>query len=550
MGMKSLSSDFVTDLKRSNGELTAELARAKAELDEAHQREAATAAVLKAISRSTFDLQKVLDTLVEAAARLCGADHAVLRRRIGNENRLAATFGIRAEWLEHIARHPTTPGRHSIVGRAMLEGRTVQSADVLEDPEFANLELQKVIGFRAILATPLLRDGVAIGSIGFYKLTPGLFSQKQVELVETFADEAVIAIENARLFEAEQERTRELRESLEYQTAISNVLAVISRSPTELQQVLDTLVESAARLCEAHDASMYRLDGGRLRLATHHGSIPTGGPVGEFTLPLVRGLIAGRTVIERRTIHVADLRSETHEFPESREFALRLGVRTGLCVPLMHAGQAIGTIFIRRNRCGRSASARSRCSRPSPTRPSSPSRTRGCSRRCRRGRDELTEVAAAADRDRRGAQASSAARRSISKPCFDTLVESAARLCDADMAAIIARPKGGLLPIAARLRHADELKELSWSARRFQPGRGTLTGRALLERTTVQIPDVQADPEYSGPRRRRSAAIAPCSACRCCVRASPIGVIGLAHRRCDRSPTSRSSWSRPSPTRR
>ena len=141
MGMKSLSSDFVTDLKRSNGELTAELARAKAELDEAHQREAATAAVLKAISRSTFDLQKVLDTLVEAAARLCGADHAVLRRRIGNENRLAATFGIRAEWLEHIARHPTTPGRHSIVGRAMLEGRTVQSADVLEDPEFADLRV-------------------------------------------------------------------------------------------------------------------------------------------------------------------------------------------------------------------------------------------------------------------------------------------------------------------------------------------------------------------------------------------------------------------------
>src|SRR5262249_22569477 len=153
-------------------------------------------------------------------------------------------------------------------------------------------------------AVPLLLKGDPIGAITLARTRVAPFDDKQVALVESFADQAVIAIENARLFEAEQASKRELTESLEQQTATADVLKVISRSALDLQRVLDALVESAARLCNAYDASIYQVFGDSLRLVAHHGQIPTSGPVGQFTFPLVRGLIMGRSVIDRRTIHV------------------------------------------------------------------------------------------------------------------------------------------------------------------------------------------------------------------------------------------------------
>src|SRR5439155_8866973 len=194
-----------------------ENARLLNELRESLQQQTATTDVLKVISRSTFDLQAVLDSLIEAATRLCGADMGILRRRVGEAYELAATYGLKPEWREHVALHPNMPGRQSIIGRAALAGHTAQVSDVLEDAEFVNTAAQKLIGFRAILVTPMLREGQSIGTLGFYKLKPGPFSKKQVELIESFADQAVIAIENARLFETEQQRTHELSEALEQQ---------------------------------------------------------------------------------------------------------------------------------------------------------------------------------------------------------------------------------------------------------------------------------------------------------------------------------------------
>src|SRR5262249_34062618 len=157
-------------------------------------------------------------------------------------------------------------------------------------------------------------------------------------------DQAVIAIENSRLFEAEQASKRELTEALEQQTATADVLKVISRSALDVQKVLDALVESAARLCDAYDVAIFQVFGDGLRLVAHYGQLPTSRPVGQLTRPLVRGTLTGRVVLDRRTIQVADILAEADEYPESH----RLGFRTALGVPLVHAGKAIGVIFIRR----------------------------------------------------------------------------------------------------------------------------------------------------------------------------------------------------------
>src|SRR5262249_52031373 len=223
------------------------------ELRESLQQQTATADVLKVISRSTFDLPTVLNTLAESASRLCEADHVWVYRRDGEVYRWAASCGYSRQEHELIKQSmpalPLAPGRGSCVGRTALEGRPVQIADVLADPEYEFADVAKLGRFRTMLGVPLLREGVPIGVIVLQRAEVRPFTEKQIELATTFADQAVIAIENVRLFEAEQQRTRELSESLEQQTATSEVLRVISSSPTNVQPVFDSIAESAVRLC-------------------------------------------------------------------------------------------------------------------------------------------------------------------------------------------------------------------------------------------------------------------------------------------------------------
>ncbi len=168
--------------------------------------------VLKTISRSAFDLETVLTELVRSGVSLCEADFGHIRRRQGDVYNVAASFGLTPSQHEEFAALPSVPGRGSVPGRALLEGRVVHFPDVLADPEFTRLELQKSIGFRAAVAVPLINNGQIVGVMNLHRRSPGPFSASQISLLETFADQAVIAIENARLFEAEQTRTKELTE--------------------------------------------------------------------------------------------------------------------------------------------------------------------------------------------------------------------------------------------------------------------------------------------------------------------------------------------------
>jgi GAF domain-containing protein len=316
-----------------------------ADLSESLQQQTATADVLKVISRSAFDLQTVLDTLVESAARLCEADMAAITRRIGDAYYRAGSYGFPPEFVAYARATPVQADRHTITGRTLLEGRIVHVDDVLTDPEY-DFEAQQLSGNpRTFLGVPLLREGTPIGALTLTRSVVRPFTDTQIELIATFADQAVIAIENVRLFDEVQAKTRDLSEALTYQTGSGNILRVIASSPTDVKPVLTAIVESACELCEADDALATLRDGDELVFQAQHGSIP----VVWDRQPIDREGAAGLAVIDRAPVHVHDLLApEGERFPRAREFARTTNVRTVLCVPLLREGESIGAIVLRR----------------------------------------------------------------------------------------------------------------------------------------------------------------------------------------------------------
>ena len=326
-----------------------ENARLLNELRESLQQQTATADVLKVISRSTFDLQPVLETLTESAAQLCDAEIAAIIREKGDAYSWATSYGLTPGSAEALMATSLTmkPGRATVVGRVLQDGKTVHLPDVLMDPEYQALDAQQVVGYRAILGVPLMRAGAPIGIILLMRRLPKPFTDKQIELSETFADQAVIAIENVRLFDEVQTRTRDLAESLQQQTATADVLKTISRSAFDLPTVLDALIETAARMSDAdHGAITREIDGAFFRAATYGYSTAFSDFIHTTPVQMDRSSVAGRALVEGRIVQIADVKADPdYTFSPALDSG---DFRTGLGVPMLREGVPIGALTLTR----------------------------------------------------------------------------------------------------------------------------------------------------------------------------------------------------------
>ena len=346
-GLANQFNDMGARLQESYADLEHKVEQRTAELSESLQQQTATADVLKVISRSAFDLKSVLTTLTELAQALCGASLGIICLRDGDVMRLQAESGCAPDFIDFMHANPIRANRDTITGRVFMDSKPVHVPDVQLDPEY-NFGAAPTIGhYRAVLAVPLMRDGAVEGVLLLGRPEPGPFSQRQIDLVQTFADQAVIAIENSRLLREIRARTDDLSESLQQQTATAEVLKVISRSAFDLQTVLDTLVELAARLCDADEGTIFRPADTGYRLAASHGLAPEQkNHLATFSSVPERGSVVGRTLLERRTVHVPDVQAD----PEYAPSAGRRGsnVRTMLGVPLLREGAPIGVFVLTR----------------------------------------------------------------------------------------------------------------------------------------------------------------------------------------------------------
>jgi two-component system, NtrC family, sensor kinase len=465
-----------------NVRLFKELEARNRDLIEALEQQTATSEVLKVISRSAFDLQPVLQTLVENATRLCRAETGSIWRFDGEVFRLVADHGVSIELKEAWARQPFGIGRGSVTGRTALERRTVHIPDALADPEYTLADAQRAGGYRTILGVPMLREGALVGVFGLqrYKVQP--FTDKQIELVETFADQAVIAIENVRLF-------TETKEALEQQTATSEILRVISSSPTDIQPVLDAVVESAARLCESVDCNLFRLHGDRLVLAARHGP-PGGETVGAFSLPIVRGTVGGRTVLERSAVHVVDLLAEADEYPQAQDNARRYGFRTMLSVPLIRDGAATGVIQVRRTDVRRFTDRQVALLNTFTEQAVIAIENVRLFTELQEKNQALTQAHAQVTESLEQQTATSEILRVIAssptnlQPVMDTVAENAARVCGASDA-LVYRLEGSELRLMGS--YGDIPAVQSWPL-----NRGQVSSRAVLDRKPVHVHDIEA----------------------------------------------------------
>src|SRR5579871_4381225 len=475
-----------------NARLFNEVQARTRDLEESLQQQTAAADVLKVISRSAFDLQPVFSTVVQTASRLCEAEFALIYELRGDKYEIVSFNNAAEAFVQHAADNPLRPGRGSLVGRTALEHKPVHIPDCLADPEYSALDYQTVGRYRAMLGVPLLREGKPIGVIGMMRTHVRPFTEKQIELVTTFADQAVIAIENVRLFEEVQGKTRDLEESLHQQTAMADVLKVISRSAFDLQPVFDTVAENSAKLCEADRAFIYRFDGELLRLAASYNAPPDFERwVAQNPMRLSYQSGSGRAGLERRTIHIHDVRADPEYTFGAKDVE---AIRTILGVPILKGDELLGVMMIYHLKVKPFTNRQIALVETFADQAAIAIENVRLFREVQQRTDDLAESL-------QQQTATAEVLKVISRSTFDlpavlhALVETAARLCSADKGTIT-RQKDGVFYRAESYGFSDEFMDFVRGVP-VTVDRHSATGRALLEGVVVHIPDVELDRDYS-----------------------------------------------------
>jgi GAF domain-containing protein len=489
--LKSFADQAVIAIE--NARLFDEEQASKRELQESLQYQTAISEVLGVISRSPTDLQPVFDTIARSALQLCAGTFTYVFRFDGRLIHFVAAHGMTPQAFEALrSAYPLPPSRVSATARAIETGAVIEIPDVDADPDFEHRHVTEAQNVKSIASVPMVKDGHPIGTITVGQARTGRFPKRQIDLLRTFADQAVMAIENARLFEAEQASKRELQESLEYQTAISDVLAVISRSPSDLQPVLDAIVETAARLCQADKANIRRKEAGGYRTVASIGFTQVQRDfIEQNAIELDRTTLAGRVALDGKTVHIADVL-------EDRDLRIDVlsGVnfRTGLGVPLLCESELIGLLLLARER-----------QRPFSSRQIALVETFADQAIIAIENTRLFEEVQASKRE---LQESLEYQTAISEvlgvisrsptdvqPVFNTIARSALQLCAGTYSSVF-RFDGRLIHFVAAHGLTPDGFETLRTTYPLPPGRSGVTTRAIEIGALVEIPDVDTDPDY------------------------------------------------------
>jgi signal transduction histidine kinase len=474
--------------EKATGELLQEKNRA---LAEALEQQTATSEILRVISSSPSDVQPVFDVIVERAVRLCGARFGRVYRYDGDVIHMVAGYGLSAVGLGEVQRvFPRPASDDTIVGRVILTRQPALIRDIEHEDGVPALSRQMIeaLETRSQVTIPMLRAGEPIGAMTLGWAEPEAFDEREIALLKTFADQAVIAIENVRLFTELGARNRDLTEALEQQTATAEILRVISRSQTDVQPVFDTIVRNAVRLCDGLFSSLHQFDGELIHPVAQHNYTPEALEELHRIYPArpTRALGAGRAILERAVIHIPDVEVDP-EF-QHRALSRAIGWRSGLFVPMLREGAPIGAIVV----------------------------TRAEPRPFSNNEIELLKIFAdqaviAVENVRlftelegrnRDLTATSEILRVISssptdvEPVFDTIIRSAVRLCDGLYGSAV-RFDGEMMHLAAGYNYTPEVRQALEEAFPMRPDRRMMAGRAILSRTVIQVEDALEDPEYA-----------------------------------------------------
>ncbi len=477
---------------QSSGPPAPSYAEITSALSEAREQQTATGDILQVISSSPTDVQPVFDAILASAVKLCGGLFGGIYRYDGELVEVVTAHNFPPAVLAAFKRHfPMRPHRGVVAMRAILDCSVVHVPDLELDPERTawNAEVQSQVGFRSLIAVPMLQGGTPIGAISVAKREPGRFPDRQLALLQAFAAQAVIAIENVRLF-------NETREALDQQTATSEILRVIASSPTDLQPVMEAVVENAARVCGAMDTSIWRLEDKHLRLMARHGPLRTAYAIGD-SVPVSRDRVGGRVVLDRRTIQVEDILAAEAEFPATVSRARTGGatIRTMAGTPLLREGIPLGVLFINRG--------------PEPS-PFSVKQIALLETFANQAVIAIENVRLFTELGVRNRELSESLEQQTAtsellkvigrstfdlQPVFETLAENAVTLCGAKQSSIF-RFDGRILRVVATYNASSETRAFL-ELNPIAPGRQSGSARAALERRTIHIHDAQSDAEYT-----------------------------------------------------